>query len=1486
MYGKTKKRKKKSKQKKKVSGGKKVTTGSMNGTNDGLQNEQNNDKSPPQPPSIIKRNSSFQDFTVKAPKIAANTAAKIVTGVDMNGMARSQRNIQQMEEQEQQRDFVQNSMGQAVFVGRNAVDSVGERRLSGSSKGGLSPKGEENLDDLLADVFTAAPPAEVGDPVVKDPEMGFCNDENEISDDDNELSDGVDETELGDKIYSHPQDRGNPFLGWISWTLNLSYDRMLRGIPGTGTRDGGMSGQLLAVNLDAIILFKFHALCLRVTVMACIICLGIILPLNLTACDPADKICRYSTSYSGENTTTPLTNYGRTTIANIPFNAENDTWIMSLSKHVFTKEFWKNSKIENMARLYAIAVCTWIIYFFALRNIKKEWKENLVLRRVYYLEADHYGKRQTELDKTIYLPRDEADGEDSDDEMDIKKRRSINKTGGKSSKYKNRQPWIPDPEHRDTVPNIELYSVLVGGLPSLPNEVVNKTDMDTAVQASERSNVDWQLAVATTFFDHCVPNQPGFSSSVVAVTILPGAKELAKSWRKWYAAAAALRRLRFIRNVIKEKRHYSIDDVEVDYEEDEGNPSDVLSGGESTESKPKVTFLDEETAAFRFQDLESNRQAAQYRQTFGETQNASEMEANIFRSLNIGPEQQAVYSREMAQGAAACCPNGCCEGRVRRKAIDRLLEMEDAAIERLTAAQRELNLAQKEAAVSIKEKNDSGKPGEAENGNETEMMMMRAENDVASNGAPSGEVKPKAYFMKDDDGCQRDSSHSIPAQQYSVTSPRSSPKGSNSQPRMNSEGKFFFQTSEEEESLSAGEQYFDNAFSVRRRLNTSQSESSMRRRANTGQSSLVGACSIRSPPSILSQENTSATGDQWDRVNTILQSENPDHFESERTKNIETGVWEKPSIKSMMSGLRSGVIAGVKAVGRWTKSKSDPIASSLAKHSTYAVVTFSSRQAAVAARHCLNDGRGQQRWLSLENIPVPPLADAAPCDIITCRGCCRPVTLNINQNEQLSRKYCAKASLIFIYIFYTVPITTAQKLVEPASLQKTFPGLYNLLEANENGFLSANILSGLVGALLYTTFFALCPVLFKSIANSGGQATSVQEAEVYALRYYWGFMLVTAFVLTAFADAAIQIWNSSELEDTVQTMLKNIAANTPLGVSGIWLNWIIVRTTMTLPLQYLITVNSFIFDCIGWKCCARCVMGGGPGGPIPYRIYIDGGVVFLCVVALAPQSPLVAAAALLYYFFCSPLWRRNCIFLYRPRFDSGGDRWPFLSDMLISSLFMGQLLLTLQMVLRDAFGPALIAVAPAIPTYLYRRNIKKRFERAYKDAGLLQMSLLDGWDNSIATTVEKREEFRKFLVDAHKAAYIPVCIAGGATHVLTAEPAVVVASDNDDMLGYSDVIDNGFRPQNPQDHLSPYFGDQAPVFFSGNNTNGNGASAATAATPSRTIMTRRTKNVPSGSFSPTSNGKTTPHLYKTPWHSGDHFDGVPQNLEDQGCTQS
>ena len=46
------------------------------------------------------------------------------------------------------------------------------------------------------------------------------------------------------------------------------------------------------------------------------------------------------------------------------------------------------------------------------------------------------------------------------------------------------------------------------------------------------------------------------------------------------------------------------------------------------------------------------------------------------------------------------------------------------------------------------------------------------------------------------------------------------------------------------------------------------------------------------------------------------------------------------------------------------------------------------------------------------------------------------------------------------------------------------------------------------------------------------------------------------------------------------------------------------------------------------------------------------------------------------------------------------------------------------------------------------------------------------------TTMKEREDFRRFLVDGHRAAYIPVCIAGPASNNLTAEPAMVIPFDD------------------------------------------------------------------------------------------------------------
>ena len=108
---------------------------------------------------------------------------------------------------------------------------------------------------------------------------------------------------------------------------------------------------------------------------------------------------------------------------------------------------------------------------------------------MYYLESDIWKERKEELQQTMLSQMT------SEEE--------------KESHIFNRDDWIPHPEQRDTPPNIQLYSVLVGGLPSKPKEVVPSEDLEAAVAADAKAAIDWQLSVTAAFFDACVPNQPG-----------------------------------------------------------------------------------------------------------------------------------------------------------------------------------------------------------------------------------------------------------------------------------------------------------------------------------------------------------------------------------------------------------------------------------------------------------------------------------------------------------------------------------------------------------------------------------------------------------------------------------------------------------------------------------------------------------------------------------------------------------------------------------------------------------------------------------------------------------------------------------------------------------------------------------------------------------------------------------------------------------------
>ena len=143
------------------------------------------------------------------------------------------------------------------------------------------------------------------------------------------------------------QDRGSPLLGWITWTLGLTYDEMLRGVPGTGTREGGMAGSMLAVKLDGIVLLRFHTMAMKVAGLASLLLLSVILPAYATGlCHVGSQAEEDGTVYGCATTAYNVTNYERTTIANVP----------SIPDVVDSKESLFITQNGVLGRLYAVTI--------------------------------------------------------------------------------------------------------------------------------------------------------------------------------------------------------------------------------------------------------------------------------------------------------------------------------------------------------------------------------------------------------------------------------------------------------------------------------------------------------------------------------------------------------------------------------------------------------------------------------------------------------------------------------------------------------------------------------------------------------------------------------------------------------------------------------------------------------------------------------------------------------------------------------------------------------------------------------------------------------------------------------------------------------------------------------------------------------------------------------------------------------------------------
>ena len=213
------------------------------------------------------------------------------------------------------------------------------------------------------------------------------------------------------------------------------------------------------------------------------------------------------------------------------------------------------------------------------------------------------------------------------------------------------------------------------------------------------------------------------------------------------------------------------------------------------------------------------------------------------------------------------------------------------------------------------------------------------------------------------------------------------------------------------------------------------------------------------------------------------------------------------------------------------------------------------------------------------------------------------------------------------------------------------------IQRNQEG--TAELTSGFLQSLMWTIFFALCPVFFKMVANFGSKANSVANAELRALQYFWWFMVVSAFSSTLIANMVLFGFNEGNLGGELRSILRSIARAIPSTTAAMWLNWLIFRTTVTMPALYLLQVNSFLFDFFGFRCCSRLSRGGGEccifDGSLLFEYWDMSHPTILCFLSLYSQVPVL-------HHRIACMWIRvscSCACWHWPRLPHWWHRLPF-----------------------------------------------------------------------------------------------------------------------------------------------------------------------------------------------------------------------------------
>ncbi|KAG9457412.1 hypothetical protein H6P81_001920 [Aristolochia fimbriata] len=339
------------------------------------------------------------------------------------------------------------------------------------------------------------------------------------------------------------------------------------------------------------------------------------------------------------------------------------------------------------------------------------------------------------------------------------------------------------------------------------------------------------------------------------------------------------------------------------------------------------------------------------------------------------------------------------------------------------------------------------------------------------------------------------------------------------------------------------------------------------------------------------------------------------------------------------------------------------------------------------------------------------------------------------------RKLIMAVALFFLTFFFMIPIAFVQSLANLEAIEKVFPFLKELIEADA----VKSFIQGFLPGIALKIFLIILPSILMLMSQIEGY-TSLSSLERRSAGKYYLFLLVNVFLGSIITGTAFQQL-SNFLNQSANNIPKTVGASMPMKAT-FFISYIMVDgwagiAAEILRLKPLIVFhlkNTFLV-----KTDSDREQAMDPGSlefaSSEPRIQLY----FLLGFVYSVVTPILLPFICVFFGFSYLVFRHQIINVYNQNYESGATFWPDVHRRIITGLIISHILF-MGLLSTKGFGESTpLLVALPVITIWFHIFCKNRFEPAFIKFPLQDAMVKDTLEKATEPTLD----LRSYLHDAY-----------------------------------------------------------------------------------------------------------------------------------------